>query len=440
MRVQWIAVFFLGCLTSIGQEPASSKAPNSSAANISAFGTVNGHVYLADMKSPARSATVYIQPAKSLREYGPPDQGSHEDTGLSMSIETAFDGSFSFSHVPYGSYYVVALEPGYVSPYTRLSLARGESFPQDGEPLTPGQKNARELVFKSIPQVDVESTLPLSVDVVLERGGAISGTITYDDGTPAAGVHVSALIRNSQPGKEPWISLDMMSNMWNRMECDDRGNYRISGLPAGKYIVRASFSAMKQIRYISGHSSSGTSTNGSSSELTVYSGNTPRMKGASSFSIALGEERNGEDIQIPISKMHTVSGNFVSALDGHVVNGGGAELLNADDKSPVGQANSTVDDPGFTFYFVYEGDYILFSPMSADNDIVELPQPHSDMPSPPQYENHPRHFYGAVSMPLHVEGDMTHVTIAVPEPTAKEAQMFKAMQQQMEQNQNGAPK
>jgi hypothetical protein len=82
--------------------------------------------------------------------------------------------------------------------------------------------------------------------------------------------------------------------------------------------------------------------------------------------------------------------------------------------------------------------------MSADNDFVEVPQPESDTPSPPQYESHPRHFYGSVSMPLHVEGDMTNVTIAVPEPTAKEAQMFKAMQKQREQQDqqkpNGAPK
>ncbi|WP_275425884.1 hypothetical protein [Occallatibacter savannae] len=38
-------------------------------------------------------------------------------------------------------------------------------------------------------------------------------------------------------------------------------------------------------------------------------------------------------------------------------------------------------------------------------------------------------------MPLHVAGDMDRVTIRVPEPTAKEAQMFSnALRQQEEQN------
>jgi hypothetical protein len=35
---------------------------------------------------------------------------------------------------------------------------------------------------------------------------------------------------------------------------------------------------------------------------------------------------------------------------------------------------------------------------------------------------------------------MEGVTIEVPEPTAKEAQMFKAMQEQEQQNRSGAPK
>ena len=112
----------------------------------------------------------------------------------------------------------------------------------------------------------------------------------------------------------------------------------------------------------------------------------------------------------------------------------------SDDKSFVAAANATEDNPGFVFYFVFEGDYILSSPRSADVDYVPVSLPHSDVPMPPQYEGKPHHFYGAASKPLHVEGDMDGVTIEVPEPTAKEAQMFKAMQEQEQQNQSGAPK
>ncbi len=44
------------------------------------------------------------------------------------------------------------------------------------------------------------------------------------------------------------------------------------------------------------------------------------------------------------------------------------------------------------------------------------------------------------SKPLHVDGDMEGVTIAVPEPTAKEAQLFEdALQRQEQQNESSTP-
>jgi hypothetical protein len=443
MRVRFqVAMAILLCtLTSIGQQPpASAKDPNASSGNSPAVpGVVNGRVYLSDTKSPARSARVYLQPLASLLADGPPGQGNGQGHGITISVETSFDGRYSFTHVPFGSYYVVAVDPGYISPYVSLSLAKGRSSSET--PPGPQQKTATERVLKSLSRVDVQSSLPVDIDVALERGGAINGTITYDDGTPATSVQVSALIRSSEAGKESWVSVDMTPNQpWPGVRSDDRGNYRISGLPAGQYIVTASLNAMKSISYISSAGGGGTSSNGSSSSLEIYSGSTPRMKEASSFSIALGEERSGEDIRIPLSKLHTISGNFVSALDGHVVNSGGAVLSNADDRSFVGTANSTESDPRFVFYFVYEGDYVLSSSMTADVDYVPMSRPESDVPMPPQYESKPRHFYGSASKPLHVEGDMEGVTIEVPEPTAKEAQMFKAMQEQEQQNQTGAPK
>jgi hypothetical protein len=434
MRVQWVTVFFLCSLASFGQQPATGSAPNASSVNIPVSGVVNGHVYLGDTKTPARKATVYLQPAAALREDGPPGGGNRRDNGITISIETSFDGSYSFSHVPFGSYYVVAVQPGYISPFTSLSVAAGRSEPGDPESLGPERKTAREVVLKSIPQVDVQSSLPISIDVVLERGGAISGTIVYDDGSPGTGLEVSALIRSSHTGKESWNPVGtMLDQIFDSIVSDDRGNYRISGLPAGKYIVLASLSATRSITYISAHGSLGTSSNSNTSRLEIYSGSTPRMKDASSFSITLGEERSGEDIQIPLNKLHTISGNFVSALDGHMVNSGQAALLNADDKSFVAASNATEDNPGFVFYFVYEGDYILSSAMSADVNFVEVSQPHSDFPMLPEFESQVSHFYGSASEPLHVAGDMSDVTIAVPEITAKEAQTFKGMQQPQEQ-------
>jgi hypothetical protein len=87
--------------------------------------------------------------------------------------------------------------------------------------------------------------------------------------------------------------------------------------------------------------------------------------------------------------------------------------LYADDHSVAGAGNSSEEDPGFTLNFIYEGEYILTSPISSDVDYQLLPRPPGSV-SPPQYDSHPRHFYGSASQPLHVVGDMDAVTVAVP--------------------------
>ena len=148
---------------------------------------------------------------------------------------------------------------------------------------------------------------------------------------------------------------------------------------------------------------------------------------------------HGEDLRFPLSKLHTITGHIVSAHDGHVINSGQVYLYNSDGKSVAGTANISADDPGFTLNFVYAGEYRLSSPTSADVDYQLLPRQRGS-PSPPQYNSHPRHFYGYASKPLHVDGDMDGITIAVPEPTAKEAQIFKdAIERQEQQNQSSPP-
>jgi hypothetical protein len=182
----------------------------------------------------------------------------------------------------------------------------------------------------------------------------------------------------------------------------------------------------------------GSGTSDEWTPLKIYSGNTTRLKDAAILSLNLGEELAGEDMQFPLSKLHSVTGNIVSAHDGHVINSGQVDLYNTEDNSFAGSANLSQDDPDFTFNFIYEGEYMLMSSMSADVDYQLLPQQPGSSAFPPQYDSHVLHLYGSASKPLHVDGDMDGVTIAVPEPTAEESRVFKdALRQQ--QNQSPAP-
>jgi hypothetical protein len=429
MRLEhrWVIIVLLCALTSQGQQPA--KTPEKPAST----GSVTGRVYLNDTKAPARKATVYLQPAAALTADVPQGHGQ-ADGGVTMSAQTRFDGSFAFNHVADGAYYVIASSPGYVSPYTALSLAEARSPYGGWQPLGLSQQAAKQVVLKAIQRITV-SNLPVSTDVTLERGAAISGNIAYDDGGPAGGLQVTALSRMHQEGKETWATFKSLpGSEFHPIYTDDRGNYRISGLPAGKYLVQVTLDLTQQITYISNGSTSTSTVGNRFDTMTIYSGSTPRLKDATGFSVDLGEERAGEDLRVPISKLHTIRGNFVSAHDGHVVNGGQVTLFYADDKSIAAAGNSSEEDPGFTLNFVYEGDYTLTSPISMDVDYQLLPDPQGSN-SPPQYTGHPRHLYGSASMPLHVDGDMDGVTLAVPEPSAKETQSFKsALQQQGPQN------
>jgi hypothetical protein len=437
LNARWVFVVLLYALAGVAQQPVNGGSSGGGADKSPASGAVTGRVFLDDSKEPARKATVYLQPAAELQSDAPNDRNNRQGGGAgTMGVETGFDGSFSFSHVAYGSYYVVALYPGYVSPYVAISLAEARSSYGTQQPLEAAEAKAKERALSTIPRVTVQSDQPASIEVGLERGGAISGNVSYDDGSPAIGLRVDILARMLQDGKETWGPFNSFrGNMFGQIRTDDRGNYRISGLPEQKYVVQVILDPSETITYISSGSTS-TSSTGNSSQLIIYSGNTPRLKNAAPLTVGLSEERTGADIRIPMSKFHKVSGFFVSAHDGHVINSGQVLLLSADDKSMAGQANSTQNNPGFTLNFVLDGEYVLESPASADVDYQLQPQQPGSS-SPPQYDGHPTHLYGSASIPLHVSGDMDGVTIAVPEPTAKEAEaLADALRQQGGQTQS----
>ncbi len=429
LKYRWVILVLLCGFPGLGQQPGPGK-PIAADKPI-ATGTVTGRVYLSDTKAPARKATVYLEPAAALLADAPESHGQ-ADGGVTMSLQTRFDGSFAFNHVADGTYYVIASSPGYVSPYTALSLAEARSPYGDWQPLDARQQAAKQAVVKTIPRITV-SNLPASTDVTLERGAAISGNVAYDDGGPAGSLEVTVLSRMRQEGKETWAPFKSLpGSEFRPIYTDDRGNYRISGLPAGKYLVQVTLDLTQQITYISHGGTSTSTVLNRFDTLAIYSGSTPRLKDAAGFSVDLGEERAGEDIRIPISKLHTIHGNIVSAHDGHVINAGQVDLFNADDKSIAASGSPSQEDPAFTLNFVYEGDYTLTSVVSSDVDYELLPQP-SGANGPPQYTSHPRHLYGLASMPLHVDGDMDAVILAVPEPSAKEAQSYKNAMQQQEQ-------
>ena len=126
------------------------------------------------------------------------------------SAITDDDGRFAFAGLPAGDYTVKASRPAF------LETAFGASRP--GRPGTPISLAAGQRATE--------------VTVVLPRGSAIEGLLRDTAGDPAPGMRVEAirLSRNAQGerGERAGVAFT-----------DDRGVYRLYGLPAGDYVLVA---------------------------------------------------------------------------------------------------------------------------------------------------------------------------------------------------------
>jgi hypothetical protein len=439
---RWVFAIFLSAFTAVAQQNPAARPPDAAEKP----STVTGHVYLSDTKGPARKATVYLHSVAALEADTPPRRGgsssSNDGEVESIGVQTRLDGSFSFDDIKPGNYYVIGEYSGYISPYLSIGLAKGRSPYGEWQPLNPEQQAATKAVFDTIPRLTVQSDRPATIDITLERGGAISGNVAFDDGNPAAGLEVTLLSRMLQDGKLTWsvIRPATPNSPFVEIKSDDRGDYRFSGLPAGKYMVRMELNQMKIVTRTSsggGSSSMGSSDDDGWNPITIYSGDTPNSHKAQSFDLSLGDEHTGEDFRIPVSRYHTVTGTIVSARDGHAIRRGKVELVSTDGNESIGEAQISEDHPEFAFHFVHDGDYQLSTGLALDIDPSAL-SPSGEL-EPAAYDSPAVHLYGNTSMPLHVNTDMSGVTLALPEATPEELQAFKdAIHQHEPQNQTAA--
>jgi protocatechuate 3,4-dioxygenase beta subunit len=118
-------------------------------------------------------------------------------------------GAFSFSRVPPGRYILSARRDGYEM--TRFGTVAREQPP---EVLSLASGEERRIALRMRPV------------------GSISGTVSDTDGDPLPGVNVSALT----PG---YYRRKLHYTTTRAAQADNRGRYRIAGLPAGKYILMA---------------------------------------------------------------------------------------------------------------------------------------------------------------------------------------------------------
>ena len=369
-------------------------------------GTVTGHVFCADTHLPARLASVYLLPAVNpntspVKVSTIQDQPREAATDV---LQTVLDGSFTIPNVHPGNYYVIAEQPGYLSPLAQLSR----------EALNHPDKATLALMAQLLTPVTVAANKISTVQVSMLKGASVSGVVRFDDGSPSVGTTLS-LLHQDTSGK--WVSFHD-SLLHTGATTDDRGDFRISGLPAGKYLVKASLDTQNiTTDEMFGGGSGMSSYTGYS--LSLFSGNATRPADAKPFDLSSGEDLALPDFEIPLSKLHSVTGTLLVGETGVPANAGKVALLYPDDKTELTSTSVSKDDNAFHFLYVPEGNYLLKVTNAKQVSRTEVPICDHCFP-PTRTEEKTLHIFGDAQQPLVIANDITGLTVTIP-PTPSQA-------------------
>ncbi len=386
--MRWIAAAVLGvvCSGGLAQVAMPPATPETT-------GTIVGHVYLADTGGPARLAQVALQPVQV-----PGDDAKKSDTrqmGLFQVYRTGLDGGYRIPHVKPGSYYVVVKMPGYLSPFAMFT----------NQQLAHPTPDDQQKIDANLPVVTVVPNNSATMDVHLTRGASLSGTLGFDDGEPYPDVRVQVMQKDA---KGKWQVLPLVSGGYT----DDLGNFRITGLLAGEYLLKASFS-LDDMYVSSVLEQPDMMSSNTHFSLNYYSGDTARLRDAKPIHVDSSQEVAGANITIPVSKLHMVSGQIVQAGGGRAINGGNVALCYPDGEGEeLASVKVESDEPMFRMPFVPEGSYVLKVKDAEDVKREEVSNGPGTMPPFHTVETVVQK-YGTTDQPLVVTGDVSGVNLAV---------------------------
>lgn len=230
-----------------------------------------------------------------------------------------------------GNFQVEGLDPK-LSYYVNASMAAYTTLPREPRSTTP----TAPATYRTGD----------SVTLTLIKGGVITGKVTNAAGDPLVGIRVRVqMVTQVRNGRR-------LFNGWTtERETDDRGVYRIYGLPAGSYLVLAGGA---------GHSYSSANVDPFDTDVPTFAPSSTRDS-ASEISVRSGEEITGVDISYRGEQGRVVSG-VIGAPVGE--NEGTSVVLAAvgeDSASSSGPRFPEMNGRSFSYIGVAEGDYDLYA-------------------------------------------------------------------------------
>lgn len=284
---------------------------------------IRGRVVAADTAKPLRGARLTIA-APGLG--GPP-----------RTTTTTPDGRYEFKNLPAGSYTVTATKGGYIQ--LRYGQRRALEQPRPLEVLA-GQTVER-------------------IDFALPRTGVIAGLVADEVGDPIAGVTVHPMRVELFQGRRQLVPTTQGD------ETDEAGQYRLSGLSPGTYMVRATTretwtvtrSGRKDVM----------------SFVPTYFPGTDDLALARRVTVGMAEQVRGVDFSLIPGRTVKISGTAFNS-SGRPVQ---SVMLGLDVMGPgggrVGGAGNAVvaPDGSFTFRDVLRGEYKLRA--AGSEEAVSVP-------------------------------------------------------------------
>jgi hypothetical protein len=235
-----------------------------------------------------------------------------------QTAATDRDGSFRVSNLDPASYTIAVSMPAYISP-----------------PRDPNSTSSPVTIYK----------IGDNVTFTLIKGGVVTGTVLGQNGEPLPGINVRAQMIRDLNGRL------IRTGYRNDNSTDDRGIYRIYGLPTGTYVVLAGGSPTY---YSQG------SFNAYESDAPTYATSSTRAD-ASEISIRAGEEVTGIDIRYRGDPARVVSGRV--NVPASSTSGTQVYLTTADEKSIPWSTSlyQQMGVPAFAFTGVPDGDYYVYA-------------------------------------------------------------------------------
>jgi hypothetical protein len=295
-------------------------------------GSVEGRITCNDSGLPARNAHVSLVSIDSLND----PSGGSQTPSFQSNAQTDFNGDYVIPGIPAGEYLIWVRQAGYIN---EVALAQ--------HVLKFLSSEQQKAFLAGLPQVSVRNGRSRA-DIVIHRGGVISGRVTFPDGGALDGARMNIVLVSGAVIGEPKLGGGEDTTFEEStlgLTTDDRGSYRIAGLPKGVYRISLRDRGVQ-----------------------IFPPGTTKESEAKLVSIDEGDEASDIDIVIPVQLFHSISG--IVTRDGIPTAHAYVTISRQGERATYG-GGETLSDGLYSFPMQLSGNYVVEAQYPAESPQIK---------------------------------------------------------------------